>query len=71
MAGWPGACVDCRAAAKAGVCIVPVDVLPLSASTSSSGVDSENTDDGFGTDGPAVLPVWAEDDEATVEDLTW
>ena len=70
MGGWPGACIGCRAPVEAGVCIVPVDVLPLSASYSSDGGDSEYTDDDFGTDEPGLLPVWAEEDDATVEDLT-
>ena len=71
MAGWLGACIDCRAPVDAGVCIVPVDVLRLSASDSSNRVDSGYTDDAFGTDGPGLLPVWAEDGDATAEDLAW
>ena len=63
--------MGCRVLVDAGVCIVPIDVLPISASTSSNIVDNEYTDDDFGTDGPEVLPVWAEDDDATVEELTW
>ena len=69
MAGWSGARKDCRAPVEAGVCIVPVDVLPLLASCSSNYVDMIYTDDD--TDGPGLLPVWAEDDDATAEDLIW
>ena len=68
---WLGACVGCREPVDAGVCVVPADALPLLVSSSSSLVDTEYTDDGFRTDGPAVLLVLAEDDEATVVDLAW
>ena len=71
MAHWSGACKVCRVPAGAGICIVAVDVLPLSASSLSNSVGSEYTDDDFGTDGPGLLLVWAEGDDATVEDLTW
>ena len=71
MAGWSGACKVCRAPVDAGICIVSFDVLPSSASCPSNAADSEYTDDDSGPDGPGLLLVWAEDDDAMVEDLTW
>ena len=34
-------------------------------------MDNDYTDDDFGTDGTGLLLVWAEEDDATVEDLAW